>query len=130
MRSSCWFVSCCSVVLLSTGALAAEKAPLTAEEMKALLGNGLSVSSTDMNGGKNFTGKVTYAPDGTLSGTLTFTSGEPIGLSGTWKLDGARLCRTIAPLQPQEVCETWLKSGDKEIIHRVGTSNVGISRWE
>jgi len=130
MRPSWWFASCWWAVLFGTGAVAAEKTPLTAAEMKALLGNGLSVSSTDMKGGKSFTGKITYAPDGTLAGTLTFTNQPPIALSGTWKLDEARLCRTISPLQPQEVCETWLKSGDKEITHRVGTTEVGISRWQ
>ena len=117
-------------VLLATATHAADKKPLTAEEMKTLLANGLTVSSSDMRGGANFTGKVTYAPDGTLSGSLAFNGQQPIPLTGTWKLNGARLCRTISPLQPQEVCETWVKTGDKEVTHQVGTNEVGISRWQ
>ena len=111
-------------------AYAVEKVPLTEAEITALLGRGLSVSSTDMRGGKIFTGQVIYALDGTLSGTLTFIGKAPITLGGTWKLDGPRLCRTVVPLQPQEVCETWLKSGDKEITIRVGGTDVAVSHWE
>jgi hypothetical protein len=110
-------------------AVAAEKPQLTDQEMKALLGMGLSFSSMDMQGGKNFTGRVTYASDGTLSGTITFTGRPSIAFAGTWKLDGSRLCRTIVPLQPQEVCETWLKSGEKEVTIRVGASEIAVSRW-
>jgi hypothetical protein len=117
-------------IALAGGANAADKKPLNADEMKSLLANGLSVSSSDMRGGQNFTGQVTYAANGTLSGTLTFKGKEPIPLSGTWKLDGAKLCRTINPLQPQEVCESWLRNGDKEVVHQVGTAEVGISRWQ
>jgi len=125
-RSLC----CVCLVLVGSAAIAADKKPLTAAEMKELLGNGLAVTSTDTQGGKSFVGKVKYVPDGTLVGTLTFTGGQPIDLAGTWKLDGARLCRTITPLQPQEVCETWVRSGDKEITIRVGASEIAVSRWD
>ena len=111
-------------------AFPAEKVPLTGPELNALLANGLSVSSTDMQGGKNFTGQMTYAANGTLSGAITFTGKSPINVKGTWKLDGPRLCRTIAPLQPQEVCEMWLKSGSNEVTIRVGNADVGVSRWQ
>ena len=112
------------------GACAAEKPPLTGVELSALLANGLSVSATDMRGGKNFTGQLTYAPGGTLSGAITFAGKPPVAVSGTWKIDGSRLCRTIVPLQPQETCEVWLKSGDKEVTIRVGNTDVGMSRWQ
>ena len=56
-------------------AYAVEKPSLTELEIAALLGRGLSVSSTDMQGGKIFTGRVPYAPDGTLSGTLIHRQG-------------------------------------------------------
>jgi hypothetical protein len=98
--------------------------------MNALLAKGFSVSSTDMLGGKNFTAKMTYATNGTLAGAITFTGKAPVDVKGTWKLDGPRLCRTIVPLQPQEVCEIWLKSGNNEITHRVGNTDVGVSRWK
>jgi hypothetical protein len=107
------------------------KVPLTGPELNALLGNGLSVSSTDMLGGKYFTAHMTYASDGALSGTVTFNNGRaPIDVKGTWKLDGARVCRTILPFQPELICETWLKSGSNEVTIRVGDVYLAVSRWQ
>jgi hypothetical protein len=110
-------------------AFPAEMVPLTGPELDALLAKGLTVSSTDMLGGKHYTAHMTYATDGTLSGSVTLTGRLPIDLKGTWKLDGPRLCRTIIPFQPQEVCETWLKSGSNEVTIRVGNTDMGVSRW-
>ena len=110
-------------------AFPAELVPLTGLELDTLLAQGLSVSSTDMLGGKYFTAHMTYATDGTLSGAVTFNGRAPIDVKGTWKLDGPRLCRTILPFQPQEVCETWLKSGSNEVTIRVGNTDMGVSRW-
>lgn len=111
-------------------AFPAEKVPLTGPELDALLANGLTVSSTDMLGGKHYTAHVTYATNGTLSGAVTFPGKAPIDLKGTWKLDGPRLCRTILPFQPQEICETWLKSGSNEVTIQVGNTEVAVSRWQ
>ena len=115
---------------VSTTAIAAEKPPLTDGELKALRGKGLSISSSDVQGGKVFTAQITYAPGGTLSGTLTFVGRPPTAMTGTWKIDGGRFCRTVVPLQTQEVCETWLKSGEKEVTIRVGDVDIAVSRWE
>jgi hypothetical protein len=41
-------------------------------------------------------------------------------VSGTWKLKGAQVCRTLAPIQPEEICETWIKSGPKQATVQVG----------
>ena len=117
-------------MLGAAAAYAAEKPPLTGPELLELLGNGLSVTAIDMNGGKNFTGKVTYVSGGSLSGTITFTGKQPVPISGTWKVEGGKLCRTIVPLQPQQVCETWVRSGNKEVTIRVGNGDVGVSRWQ
>ena len=110
-------------------AFPAEMVPLTEPELDALLAKGLTVSSTDMLGGKHYTAHMTYATDGTLSGAVTITGRAPIDLKGTWKIDGPRLCRTIIPFQPQEICETWLKSGNNEVTIRVGNTDMGVSRW-
>jgi hypothetical protein len=110
-------------------ALPADMVPLTEPELDALLANGLTVSSTDMLGGKHYTAHMTYASDGTLSGAVTITGRAPIDLKGTWKIDGPRLCRTIIPFQPQEICETWLKSGNNEVTVRVGSTDMAVSRW-
>ena len=120
-----------AVAIADSAAFAAEKVPLTEPELNALLANGLSVSSTDPLGGKYFTAHMTYATNGTLSGAVTFSNGKPpIDVKGTWKIDGSRLCRTILPFQPEEICETWLKSGSNEVTIRVGNTDVGVSRWQ
>jgi hypothetical protein len=110
-------------------ALPGEMVALTGPELDALLAKGLTVSSTDMLGGKHYTAHMTYATDGTLSGAVKLTGRAPIDLKGTWKVDGPRLCRTIIPFQPQEICETWLKSGSNEVTVRVGNTDMAVSRW-
>jgi hypothetical protein len=125
------FILLAAVAIAESDAFAAEKVPLTEPELNALLANGLSVSSTDMLGGKYFTAHVTYATNGTLSGAVTFNNGKaPIDVKGTWRLDGPRLCRTITPFQPEEICETWLKSGSNEVTIRIGNTDIGVSRWQ
>jgi len=118
------------IAITGSDALAAEKVPLTGPELSALLAKGLSVSATDMLGGKNYTARMTYATNGTLSGAVAFAGKAPIDVKGTWKLDGSRVCRTIVPFQPQEICETWLKSGGNEATIRVGDTDVGVIRWQ
>jgi hypothetical protein len=118
-----------AVMATADGALAEEMVPLTGPELDALLAKGLTVSSTDMLGGKHYTAHMTYASDGTLSGAVTITGRAPIDLKGTWRIDGPRLCRTIIPFQPQEICETWLKSGSNEVTVRVGSTDMAVSRW-
>jgi hypothetical protein len=88
--------------------------PYSAAEMQALLAKGLSVNSSDLDGGKVFTGRVSLAADGKLSGTITPAGSTPIALSGNWVLKGVQLCRKIEPNEPAEVCETWIKSGAKQ----------------
>src|SRR5438445_12618843 len=116
------------IIAVTCDAYAAEKQQLSELEIKALLGKGLSVSSTDMDGGKKFAGHASYAPDGTLSGTLTFVGKAPIAFEGRSKLDGSRFRRTIVPLQPQDGCETWLKCGDREATSREGGNTVAVRR--
>jgi hypothetical protein len=118
-----------ATIAIADRALPEELVPLTGPELDALLAKGLTVSSTDMLGGKHYTAHMTYATDGTLSGSVTITGRDPINLKGTWRIDGPRLCRTIIPFQPQEVCETWLKSGSNEVTVRVGSTDMAVSRW-
>jgi hypothetical protein len=123
---------CLALVLVaaSGAASAQQKTPYSAPEMQALLSKGLSVNSMDMKGGKEFTGRVNLAADGTLTGTITVAGEKPIPLSGGWKLKGAQLCRTLGPVQPEEVCETWLKTGAKEATIQVAGKETSINRWQ
>ena len=114
-------------VLVSGSALA--QAPYTAAEMQVLLAKGLLVSSSDLEGGKVFTGRVTLGPDGKLSGTITPAGEKAIALTGNWKLKGAQLCRTIEPIEPDEVCETWVKSGNKQATVQVSGKAASINKW-
>jgi len=114
-------------VLVSGGALA--QTPYTTAEMQALLAKGLFVNSSDLEGGKVFTGRVTLAADGKLSGTITPAGDKAIPLSGNWKLKGAQLCRTIEPIEPDEVCETWMKSGARQATIQVNGKAASINKW-
>ena len=62
-------------------------------------------------------------------GTVTPTGDKAIPVSGTWKLKGAQLCRTLQPIQPEEVCETWVRTGAKEAIVQVGGKDASVNRW-
>jgi hypothetical protein len=117
-------------VLVGGGALAQGKTPYTAAEMQALLAKGLAVTSSDLDGGKTFTARITLAAGGQLSGTLTPAGDKAIPVTGIWKLKGAQVCRTLAPIQPEEICETWVRSGAKEAIVQVGGKDASINRWQ
>ncbi len=104
--------------------------PYTAAEMQALLAKGLVVTSSDLDGGKVFTARITLAAGGQLSGALTPAGDKAIAVSGTWKLKGAQVCRTLAPIQPEEICETWVKSGPKQATIQVDGKDASINRWQ
>jgi hypothetical protein len=104
--------------------------PYTAAEMQALLAKGLTVASSDLDGGKVFTARITLAAGGQLSGALTPAGDKAIPVSGTWKLKGAQVCRTLAPIQPEEICETWVKSGPKQAIVQVDGKDASVNRWQ
>jgi hypothetical protein len=124
------FCITCGFVFVSAFAFAQERKPLTATEMQALLGKGLLVNSSDLRGGREFTGRITLSANGKLSGTVTPAGDKAIPVSGTWKLNGSQLCRTLAPIQPEEVCETWIRTGAKEAIIQVGGKDASVNRWQ
>jgi hypothetical protein len=47
-------------------------------------------------------------------------------LTGTWKLKGAKFCRVLKPVSENEVCETWVKTGDKQITVMIGGKPVAL----
>ena len=104
--------------------------PYTAPEMQALLAKGLAVASSDLDGGKVFTARITLASGGQLSGALTPAGDKAIAVSGTWKLKGAQVCRTLAPIQPEEICETWVKSGAKQATIQVDGKDASVNKWQ
>ena len=104
--------------------------PYTAAEMQALLAKGLTIASSDLDGGKVFTARITLAAGGQLSGALTPAGDKAIPVSGTWKLKGAQVCRTLAPIQPEEICETWVKSGPKQATVQVDGKDASVNRWQ
>lgn len=116
------------IVLLNGGAFA--QSPYTAAEMQALLAKGLAVSSSDLEGGKTFTARITLAAGGQLSGALTPAGDKAIAVSGVWKLKGAQVCRTLAPIQPEEICETWVKSGAKQATIQIDGKDASINKWQ
>jgi hypothetical protein len=115
-------------VLITASALA--QTPYTAAEMQALLAKGLVVASSDLDGGKTFTARITLAAGGQLSGSLTPAGDKAIAVSGVWKLKGAQVCRTLAPVQPEEICEVWVKSGAKQATIQVDGKDASINKWQ
>jgi hypothetical protein len=124
------FAVAVAAIVIGGSALAQQQRPYSASEMQALLGKGLTAATSDLEGGKTFTARITLAANGQLSGTLTPAGDKPIAVSGVWKLKGAQVCRTLAPIQPDEICETWLKAGAKEAIVQVDGKEVSINRWQ
>jgi len=120
----------CAVTFIAGSAFGQDRKPYSASEMQALLGKGLVVASSDLEGGKTFTARITLAANGQLSGALTPAGDKPIAVSGVWKLKGAQVCRTLAPLQPEEICETWVKTGAKEAIVQVDGKDASVNRWQ
>jgi hypothetical protein len=116
-------------VTIFAGSAVAQPA-YTAAEMQALLAKGLVVASSDLDGGKVFTARISLGPDGKLSGSLTPAGDKAIAVSGMWKLKGAQVCRTLAPVQPEEVCETWVKSGAKQATIQVDGKDASINKWQ
>jgi hypothetical protein len=119
-----------ALILLSGAAFTQGTTPYTAAEMSALLAKGLTVTSSDLQGGREFTGRTQLTADGKISGSVTPAGAQPISYTGTWKLNGARLCRTLVPIQPDEVCETWLKTGNKQATVVVNGKEASINRWQ
>jgi hypothetical protein len=119
-----------ALVVVSAAALTQGKMAYTAAEMKALFANGLTVMSSDLQGGKEFTGQTRLMADGKLSGSVTPVGSQPVDFTGTWKLSGPQLCRTLVPIQPEEVCETWLKTGNKQATIVVNAKETSINRWQ
>ena len=114
---------------LAAFATSASAQPYSASEMQVLLSKGLVVASSDIDGGKTFTASITLASNGVLSGSLTPAGSGAVKVSGKWKLTGAQVCRTLEPLQPEEICETWVKSGPKQATIQVDGKNVSVNRW-
>jgi len=102
---------------------------MSGAEIAALVGKGLQVSSIDAEGGKHFSSRSNISPDGRISGTLNIPGQQAIPFSGAWKLKGAQFCRMLNPIQPEEVCETWVKTGAREFIVQVGGKDASVARW-
>lgn len=115
--------------LVSLDAFAQTKTPYTAAEMQALLAKGLSVASSDIGGGKSFTGRLNLDPSGKLTGSLTLAGHGAVPLNGSWRLHGGQLCRTLGQVQPELVCETWIRRRANEAIVQVNGQDVSINRW-
>ena len=110
------------------GGSAHAKRVYTEAEMQALLANGLIISSTHIRNGESFTARLTLAASGELSGVWR-AGAEAIPVSGSWKLKGNELCRTLGPVEPDEVCEKWFKAGRNRATVSVGRKIVGFNKW-
>lgn len=123
-------IAVAAALLAAGSAWAQQKQPVNAADMRALLAKGLVVNSSDLSGGKQFTGRVHLEAGGRISGTLNVVGHGQVALTGAWKLNGAQLCRTLAPVEPNEVCETWLRTGPKQAVVQVNGRETSINNWQ
>jgi hypothetical protein len=103
--------------LLAAPALAQTPAP-PSDTLKAVMEKGITMSVMGN------TGNIDYKPDGTFSGF----DGQ---FEGTYKVDGSKLCITVAAFGLDNQCTTYpdgKKSGDSFILTdpNIGEMNVSI----
>src|SRR4051812_25597388 len=104
--------------------------PYTAPEMQALLAKGLAVASSDLDGGKVFTARITLAAGGQLFRGLTPAGDKAIAGSGPWKPKGAQGCPPPAPVPPGGNWEAWIKSGPKQATIQVDGKDASVNKWQ
>lgn len=83
---------------------------LTAEELKTLIEPSLLISGR--NEVTNFWFGTLLLRNGILYDVLTDTAGNGGPITGKWRLDGDKFCRTSFPQFPQEVCRNWYRVAD------------------
>lgn len=115
MRRMSVFISTAVLVAFAIGfsAQAQEKPSgvlLTAEELKTLVEPSLLISGR--NEVTNFWFGTLLLRDGILYDVLTDTAGNGGPITGKWRLDGDKFCRTSFPQFPQEVCRNWYRVAD------------------
>lgn len=118
-------------VLASLAAMpaAAQDGPaLTGAQLTELLSKGATLQ---LGGdGMGYKGTLALAADGTGEGGAKTDDGTEITLSGTWRIDGDRFCRTWAALDGgKEVCETWHATSANSVQVFVDGKMVGANSW-
>ncbi|HEY0435177.1 MAG TPA: hypothetical protein VGC92_00955 [Phenylobacterium sp.] len=97
-------------------ALAGLATPALADTLQEIIAHGMVVTIADMDI------DIAFTPDGKFTGF----GGQ---LTGTWKIDGDKLC-TTSNLAPDENCTAYpsgKKSGDTfEVSNELGTAKVHI----
>lgn len=115
-------------LLAASGASAAEK--MSGKQLTALLKDGKEIM---LGGpGKGCSGTLMVAADGTAKGEVKTDSGDVIAIEGKWAIKKDRFCRTwVGGRDPgKEICETWVKSGDRSVDVFKGKENIGTNSWK
>ena len=103
---------------MASAAIAANQVPLTGDEIRALIGKGLTVNIRGANAANEvpgLMGTLAISPDGKERGSIAAQGSEPFAVSGTWKIKEGQFCDLLRPVSAFEVCQTWVRTGPKEI---------------
>lgn len=114
--------------LLALPAIAQDGPAMTGKQLTELLAKGATLQ---LGGdGMGYKGKLTLAADGTGKGSAKTDDGTKITLSGKWRIDGNKFCRTWADLDGgKEVCETWHLTSGRSVQVYVDGKMVGANSW-
>ena len=110
--------SCFGFALMASAAIAANQAPLTGDEIRALIGKRLTVNLRGAGAAgevPGLMGTLTILPDGSERGRIAAQGSDPFAVSGAWKIKDGRFCDLLRPVSAFEVCQTWVRTGNKEI---------------
>jgi hypothetical protein len=118
----------CASVLASGGAFA--QSPLHRRRNAGAARQGTGGLLVDLDGGKTFTARITLAAGGQLSGTLTPAGDKAIPVSGHLEVKARRSAARLRRYQPEEICETWVKSGARQATIQVDGKDASINKWQ
>jgi hypothetical protein len=118
-----------ATLLIGGAAAAAEKQKMTGQELTALLGQGKELI---LGGpGKGYAGTLSLGADGKGKGQVKLDNGQVIPIEGVWAIKKDKFCRTWKGGRDagKEICETWVKTGDKSVEVMVGKKDLGTNSW-
>ncbi len=103
---------------------------MTGAELHVLLDDGQDLILG--GAGMGYEGSLALKSDGTGEGDVKTSTGEIFAIKGVWRITGDKFCRTWEGGRDagKEICERWLRSGDKSVTVMVDKKNYGVNSWK
>ena len=116
-------------VLFASSAAFSQDGQMSGDELKALLSAGKEIS---LGGpGTGYSGSLMLNTDGTGAGNAKTDDGKKtFVLTGSWSIKGNEFCRAWKEFDKgEEVCESWVKTGNRQVDVLVAGKKVGVNHW-